>query len=215
MRSRIKVHALLLIIVLSMSSCVNIVNLFKINADKSGTAFIGIEINAVSGLLDLASEYIDNDFKKKITVFPAEADEKLKGLKGVSNIKSYLEVNSGKLGVEFDFKNPKALNTALYALLDKERKCYFPDIIKIRKHKVKIRDVSFYIKEYIEDNNEEMSPLVINYIKYNTVVIFPKKIKSVKNNTGFISYDKKTYSNIVPIKDIMEDKAVMGAIIKY
>ena len=203
-----------ILLLLITSSCITIINKVEINPDKSGTAFIGVEINVLAKFKSLNSD-ISKDEKNTIIKFPEVIKEKLKDIKGISNIKTFGVVNFGRFGVEFDFKNAKALNKAYYRLLDKEYKWYYPSIIKIKARGIKVKNVSPYIKSYIEENKDSFSEDIIKFVDVATVINVPKPIKSVDNDEGSISYNKSIFTYIIPLENIMKDNASMGFRIKY
>lgn len=207
---------LIIVIAISSSSCINLVNHIVINKDKSGTAFIGIEINALSGLINTNTDELDKDSKDKIMNFTTPAMEKIKGIDGISNIKSSGLLKLGKYGLKFSFKNAKALNTAYYRLLDMDYKWYSPAIIKIRNHSVKVKDVSSQIKEYIaEDDSEFLSPTIIEYLNIATIIEVPNNITSVKMDMGETSYNGKTINVIIPLKSVLKEDASVGFKFNY
>ncbi len=208
--------AIILFLSFGMSSCISLLNEIKINSDKSGTAFIGIEVNALAGLINFDNDYIDKDTKNTILDFPNKAKTNLKGIKGISKIITLGKISQGRLGIQFDFKNTRALNSAYYALLDDKKKWYYPNLIKIKKHKVKIKNISPYIRRYINQNKNEMrTPTVMKYIKYRTIIKTPAPIKSINIKQGALSSDKKTMSLIAPLNSIMEEKISVGGNIWY
>ena len=208
--------ALILLLAFTTSSCINLLNEIRINSDKSGSSFIGIEFGALSNFLDLDSDKIDPNIKSNVVNFPNIAKEKLQDIKGISNIKTLGVLSSGRIGIEFDFKNMKSLNKAYYALLNKPKKWFYPDLIKIKSHKVKLKDISSQIKSFVEDNNDNPeNTKFINYLNFRTQVIVPTKITSAKIGNGTIRNNGKTFINNTSLKSIMSDNAHTGVIFNY
>ncbi|MCK5846391.1 MAG: hypothetical protein KAG84_03060 [Bacteroidales bacterium] len=215
---RIRLLSIVLVIILAFvgSSCVNLLNEVKINADKSGSAFIGVEINALSGMINTDSDKLSKENKNSLLGFNAEAEKRLKGVKGISNIRATGALSFGRLGIKFDFENAKALNRAYYSLMDMEYKWYSPKIISIRNHSVKVRNVSSYIKDQVKESDSEFfTSSVMEYLNIATVIEVPNKITSVKMDVGEISYNGKTISIITPLKSVVETDATVGFKFKY
>jgi len=206
----------ILIASMSLSSCITIINKVKVNADKSGTAFIGVEINMFSKLKTLSSDNISAKEKNTIISFPEIAKQKLSGLKGISNIKTYGIVNFGRFGVEFDFKNSKALNKAYYKLMDEDYRWFYPSLIKVKSSMIKVKNLSPYIKSYIEDNEDDLlSPNIIKYVDVATIIELPRQIKYARIGKGAISHNEKIFTNITPLKSIMNEEVSIGFRLKY
>jgi len=204
------------ILLLFTSSCITIINKVKVNEDKSGTAFIGVELNLFAQFKNLSSDNISVDEKNTILSFPEAAKQKLNGIKGISNVKTYGIVNFGRFGIEFDFTNSKALNKAYYRLMDEEYKWYYPSIIKIKNRKLIVNNISPHIKTYIEENDEEfLSSSIIKFVDVATVIELPREIKPSLNANGSISSNERIFTNITPLKDIMEQEVSIGFKLKY
>ena len=207
---------LILLLAFTASSCINLLNEIKINSDKSGTSFIGIEFGALSAFMDLDSKELDPNIKSNVVNFPNIAKDKLQNIKGISNIKTLGVLSSGRIGIAFDFKNMRALNKAYYSLLDKNKKWFYPNIIKIKNHKVKLKNISSQIKSLVEDNNDNpKNAKFINYLNFRTKIIVPTKISSAKIGQGTISNNGKTFINNTSLRAIMNDNAHTGVSFNY
>ncbi|OYT12279.1 MAG: hypothetical protein B6I18_01115 [Bacteroidetes bacterium 4572_112] len=204
------------LLLLFTSSCITIINRVKVNEDKSGTAFIGVELNLFAQFKNLSSDNISVDEKNTILSFPEVAKQKLNGINGISNIKTYGVVNFGRFGIEFNFANSKALNKAYYRLMDEEYKWYYPNFINIKNRKLIVKNISPYIKTYIEENDEEfISSNIIKFVNVATVIELPRKIKASQIDNGSISSNERIFTNITPLKDIMEQEVSIGFKLKY
>lgn len=208
--------ALILLIAFTASSCINLLNEIKINADKTGTSFIGIEFGALSNFLDLDSDKLDPNIKSNVLDFPNIAKDKLQNIKGISSIKTLGVLSSGRIGIEFHFKNMQALNKAYYSLLDMDKKWFYPKLIKIKKHKIKLRDISNHIKSFVEDNNDNPeNSKFINYLNFSTKINVPTKITTAKIGQGTIKNNGRTFINNTSLKSIMSNNAHTGVNFKY
>ncbi len=207
---------LILLLAFTTSSCINILNEIKINSDKSGTSFIGIEFSALSTFLDMGSDELDPDIKSNVINFPNVAKEKLKNIDGISNIRTLGVLSNGRIGIEFDFKNMRALNKVYYSLSNHEKKWYYPNLIKIKNHKVKLKDISSQIKSVVEDNNDNPEyNKFLKYLNFRTQIIVPTTITSEKIGQGTIKRNGKTFINNASLTSIMNNNANTGVVFKY
>ncbi len=199
---------------IGLSSCVELLNEVTINKDKSGTAFIGIRVNALGGLIDMSSDYIDDEIRNSIIHFPSDAQSKLKDIKGIHSIETFTRIGQGRIGIEFQFDNPKALNKAYYKLLGENKKWYYPKLLRIRNHSVKAKNISPYIKRYFQHNESFITKSnLLKYLKYTTVIHTPKKI--METAKGNVAADGKTLLFSVPMKKILNESASCGNYFKY
>lgn len=204
------------VLLLSMASCIELLNVVNINADKSGMAFIGLQVSAIGSLISLSGENLDEETKNSMLTFPSQAASQLSTISGIHNIKTYTKMAQGKIGVEFDFDNAKALNKAYYKLLGKDRKWYFPNLIRINNHKVKTRNITPYIKHYF-DSNESMliETDLLKYMKYTTVISAPEPIKEGSFKRGDLSNNKKDLKYSIPMKNILNESTSTASRFKY
>ena len=203
-------------LLLGTTSCIDFLNEIKINKDKSGSVFIGIEMNAIAGLMITESDKVSPKIKEYIIHFPSESEILIQGIDGISNIESYTQPAQGRIGIGFSFKNQKALNKAYYKLLEMDYKWYSPNIVVIKKHKVKVRNATPYIKDYYDnyaDSFEDNS--IIKYLHYKTVIHVPSSINSFNIERGNLSQDKKVFINRISGKEILELDANSGFSFKY
>jgi hypothetical protein len=205
-----------IVLMLGMTSCIDLLNELTINKDKSGIAFIGIKVNALAGLINMDSDLIDKDVKNSVILFPSQSEARLKGVSGISDIKTFTKISRGKLGIQFKFINQKALNNAYYALLGEDKKWYYPKMLKISNHKVKVHNVSPYIKRYFEQNESILSDGdLLKYLKFTTIIHTPNEIKANSFAKGKLSSDRKTLSYSISMKKILDDKESCGNKLKY
>lgn len=204
------------VLLLNLTSCVDLLNVITINPDKSGTAFIGLQVNAIGGLINLSGENLDEETKNSVITFPSQAASELSTVSGIHNIKTYTKLALGKVGVEFDFDNAKALNTAYYKLLGKDKKWYYPKLISINRHKVKTRNITPFIKHYFDKNESMLTESdMLKYLKYTTVISTPEPIKEGSFKRGDLSKDKKELRYSIPMKNILNESASTANSFKY
>ena len=214
--SKIIVVLSTIFLLLGTTSCIDFLNEIKINKDKSGTVFLGIEMNAIAGLMITESDKVSPKIKEYIIHFPSESAKLLQDVKGISNIESYTQPAQGRIGIGFNFKNQKALNEAYYKLFEMDYKWYSPNMVIIRKHKIKLRNATPYIKEYygeIKDSFEDYT--IVNYLHYKTIIHVPNSINNFSIERGSLSQDKKIFSNRTSGKEIIELNVNSGFSFRY
>jgi len=169
-----------LILSLGLTSCIDLIDEIKLNGDKSGSVFIGIESQLLGSILSMAKEQMDPNAIESLEEFPNDSKDKLKDLKGIQNVKSFSQVSEGRIGISFDFVNAKALNQAYYALLDMEKTWYSPNIVKIGKHKISRRDLT---PQLVKELNKSMPKLkeseYLKYFNLKSIVRLPSESKSI------------------------------------
>ena len=169
-----------LILSLGLTSCIDLIDEIKLNGDKSGSVFIGIESQLLGSMLSMAKEQIDPNAIESLEKFPNDSKDKLKDLEGIQNVKSFNQVSEGRIGISFDFMNAKALNQAYYALLDMEKTWYSPNIVKIGKHKISRRDLT---PQLVKELNKSMPKLkeseYLKYFNLKSIVRLPSHSKSI------------------------------------
>jgi len=171
-----------LLISLSFSSCITILDEIKLNADKSGEVFIGLESEALASVLSMAKDQLSPEIIAQIDQFPNEAKDRLTGIEGIHHISSMEQVQNGRLGISFQFDNPKALNKAYYALMDMEKKWYLPNLIKIKKHKIKRKNITPQLVKQIEENNPDLKDSqILKYLNWKSVIKLPANSTAINN----------------------------------
>lgn len=204
------------VLMLGLTSCIDLLNEITINKDKSGTAFVGIKVNGIAGLINLDNDLLDKDVKNSIVRFPSQSASRIEGIEGISKIETYTKLVQGKLGVQFNFKNQKALNQAYYSLLGEEKKWFYPKMVKVSAHKVKIRNMSPFIKRYFEENDNLLSDNdLLKYLNFTTIIHLPSKVKDDSFKKGKLSKDGQTLSYSINMKKILEENAACGNSMKY
>jgi hypothetical protein len=192
------------------------VHQLDINIDQSGTAFIGIEANALGMFANIANQYLDEKSKKEILQFPLQSANLLKGIDGITNVESLTRIESGKIGVRFRFRNEKALNEAYYALAGIDKKALSPKMVKIAKHKVKLRNMSPFLIRYVEKNYPDIKKE--DYLQYLNVRVKINSLRPIKESTvkqGSLNSDRQSIVYRKSLKEIITEESNMGTHFRY
>ena len=179
-----------IVISLGLSSCIDLLDEITLHDNKSGSVFIGIESELLGSIMKMAKDQIQADKLNNIEHFPNKSKDKLEAIQGISNVNALSQINKGRLGISFDFANPKALNNAYYALVDMEKKWYEPKIVKIGKHKISRPNFTPQIIKQIElENPEFKNSEYLKYLNLKTIIKLPRK------STTAVSGGKKELKN--------------------
>ena len=201
------VWVLSILIGFSFNSCITILDEIRLNADKSGEVFIGLESNALASVLAMAKDQLSPEMIAQIDHFPNEASDRLSGIKGISNVKSLDQVQDGRLGIHFHFDNQKALNNAYYALMDMDKKWYLPNLIKIRKHKIKRKNITPQLVKQIEENNPELKDSqFLKYLNWKSVIKLPSNSTAINNAQSKSEVGNKEVSIRYSLTDLLKNE---------
>ena len=200
---------LILSIIFSMSSCIEIRQEITVNKDLSGSMTLVLDMGALTGnLLNAAEKFINIDFFKKIQTLPNKAVAKIQGMNGISNIKAIDDKGKGMFGLSFDFKDSKTLNQTFYKLFNQKKTIFKPSLLKIKKNQVKLTNITPYINLYYKLNKKDITnEELFKFITYKIVIKLPETLKKVaKNKENLIkqSDDKKILTFSFPVKEIIE-----------
>ena len=168
---------------LTMTSCIDIIDEIVLNKDKSGKVFIGLQSQMLASVMSAARQELGPEMAEQLQSFPAASAEKLKDIKGIHEVNAWDVISEGRLGIAFSFDNPKALNRAYYRLMDMEKKWYHPKIVKIGRHHISRRNITPQLIEQLEENNPDIAAApFIKYLNIRTVLRLPAEAKSVKSD---------------------------------
>ena len=197
------------------SSCIEIVEEIDIQKDLSGTFSFYIDLGALDKLDNkMTGQYLPGDIITTIHEQPAIAYDKLVKVKGISNIKSI--TSGGKYGVSFHFKNPSALNKALYALIDKKKTFFSPKLIKISKHKLLHRDIAPWMRLYLADKaKDQKNQMVLQFVTLSQNFSFPSEIRSSDNPRSKQGKTGNTVSSSYTLLEILTTDISVKEKIRY
>jgi len=205
MRKIVWLFALLLS--LGLTSCIDIIDEINLNADKSGTVFIGLESKMLASIMGMAEEQIDTSTINQFMSFPKESADRLKNIKGVHEINAFDIISKGRIGIGFSFDNPKALNKAYYALLEMEKAWYQPNIVKIRKHKIIRMNLTPQLVKQIEKENPKLKDSeFVKYLNIKTILKLPNNIKEVECADDLRVIDNKEVAMRYSFLEVLKEK---------
>ena len=191
-----------------MTSCIDLMHEITINKDKSGEVFIGFESMALGGLINIDNQYVDEELKKLIINFPIKALNKLKEIEGISKLKAHTQLKTGRIGIQFHFNNPKTLNKAYYALGQMDKKWFYPQIVKINKHRIKIRNITPFVLKKIEEKDKSLlNNELANYVNIKTIIHLPSEVKPTSIKKGKLNKKGTTLTYVIPLKKFINNES--------
>lgn len=105
---------------LACTSCLNIIEEYKINKDGSGTAKLWVDMSEVISMMGMFGDELDSlsegggSMSEIDEMFKSEdLVEPLREMPGISKVKSLNNKDKGIIGLEFDFATIEALNNAI------------------------------------------------------------------------------------------------------
>ncbi len=206
----------LLTMVISMQSCIEIVEEITVNEDQSGTMSLSTGVNGANALFGLVGSFTEITFLDDIEREVAIVVSKLKAQEGISNVQFSKNKSKGNYALSFDFANSKALNNALYAVSDQKKKFFQPSFYKITNNKYRRRNITNWANMLLEKEKENLpDEAIFDLIEYKAVVNIPRPATRVKADDAKISGDKKTVSTRNFISDILDKHINTGIKVKF
>jgi hypothetical protein len=188
----------------------------SINKNKSGNISIKIETENSGLLLDIVNNLIGNSYEDQIKDELTKIASKLKNEKGIENISINLNDSNGEYGISCDFANSADLNRALYKAFGYKKTFFSPGYIKAGSHKLKKKNISPYIEQYLEQENIIIPDnYIMELIDYKCIYHLPNSIKSVSNNKVKITNNSSTATIEFPIEKVLENKVNTGIKIRF
>ena len=195
----------ILMMALSFTSCIDLVEEVTVKKDLSGHYEMRLE---TSGFGDLMNQMGSNISIPQLK----ELDEKMRVLSvqpGISHLKKNIKVNEMQFNISFDFENEKALNNAMYQLAGIEPNMFVKKFLKIKKHKIIRPNLNPYLQRIIEDQDllkQLPSTDLLTYVNYKFIINSAREIKEASNPKAIIQSDKKTLISSYSFKDLIIDK---------
>jgi hypothetical protein len=211
-----RLFPILLILVFSFSSCIEIVEDISINKNKSGNISIKIETGNSGLLLNIVNNLFGNSYEDQIKAELTKIASKLKNEKGIENVDFNISDSEGGYGISCDFSNTADLNRALYKAFGYKKTFFSPGYIKAGSHKLKKKNISPYIEQYLENKNITIPDnYIVDMIDYKCIYHLPNEIKSVSNSKAVMSNEYRTASIEFPIDEVLENKVNTGIKIRF
>lgn len=190
-----------IIIAITFSSCIDLVEEVTINKNLSGHYELRLEAEGLAGMMNMGGQVSMPDMRK--------LDQKLNMLKhqkGIHNVQKKIKLENMKFFISFDFDNEKSLNNAIYTLAEVKPSIFIKKFLKVRKNKVVRPNLNPYLQKFIEEEDlmaQLPSADLLNYVNYKLIVNTPKELRRAKGKKAIIQSNKKTVISSHSFKDIM------------
>lgn len=199
----------LIIMALSLNSCIELVEEIKINSDNSGNYHFYLNHNGLGMVLNL---------------FPLELnleryEQKLRAIEkteGVSNFKMDINPRKAKFSIQFDFENDKTLNRAFYSAANVKKRFSYKNFQKISNSKIKRPNLTPYLIYYIDKHNildEIPNQNWLKYISYRYRIISHSEIHKTNPQNSAINDKLYVYTQLYKVEDILFEKKSTKSII--
>jgi len=207
---------LIIILSVTLTSCIEIIEEITLNKDQSGSISYSLETNELGYLLNNFTNLFDVSIENHLKDKFEELASGLKNKQGINNVDLSIDKRSGSYGLMCDFSNSKDFNSALYEIFGYKKNLFTPGYIKVSKHKFKRINFAPWVKKYFEKEDIQIpAEEVLEMITYKTIINLPDEVKSVKNKTTKLSNNRKTVTQSYKAIDIINNKANVRSRIKF
>lgn len=192
-------YFLLIILVLSLTSCIEIIDDITMNLDGSGTFKYNVNLSSSKVKINsiLALDSLDGKKVPSIEQIQSRADDvlkTLKGKKGISNVKLDANYNDYLFKLSMDFESLEDLENAIKAIVKEEAKEHeIPEL----EHTFISYEENALVRSIPKITIEKAKNLkaaereLLKEGSYTTITRFSKEIDSFENESAKISKNKK------------------------
>jgi len=206
----------IVVILLTFSSCIEVIEEIHINDDKSGSLSYRLESSQIGFLLNKLSKVFDATIEDQLQEKVKEFANLLKQQEGINKIEFTSDPNSMDYELYCEFADSKKLNTALYKVFGYKKNILTPSYLKVSNHKVKKINFSPMLKDYLRDEEIEIpSEYLSGLIYFKSLVYLPMKVKNATGTQVEIIDDKNLVNQTFKLTDVIENKVNVGVKIKY
>jgi len=205
-----------LLIVFSLSGCLEISETIKVNKDRSGKITYKLKSSNTGNFLSKISGLFDISIEDQVVTEAEKFIRQLRNQEGISNIQQDFDKYRGSYSVSFDFVNSKYFNEALYNMAGSKKNIFTPGYIKVKNSRFKKINFSPWIKRYLEKEKIELpaSPLT-ELITFTSIVELPNKIIKVKPKDVIIGKNQKEVKQEFQLIKITSGEANTGIRIRF
>jgi hypothetical protein len=213
-----KILVLMLLSILSFSSCITIYEDITVNNDGSGRIAVKIDLGKIGSNLDNQTSGANMSFITQIKQFPESASKALANCKGISNIEPVTDNKKGIYSLALDFKNSRDLNKAIYMLFGQKKKFYQPSFIKISSHQLNRKNIAPLLKRMVAQQQKEnngFSDLIFPFISLKSTYRLPLNVKKVSNIKAITADNKKIVTTDFTLEELLKTNFDFGIRIKF
>ncbi|WP_420385314.1 hypothetical protein [Roseivirga sp.] len=195
MKTKFFIKTLVIVCLLSTTSCVSFWEKVFLKADGSGTYTFSVDMSNIIGMLAGTEEEMDTDnLLEELNMDEAGTKARLEAINGVSNVRPEFNKETNMLSMVFDFDNIDALNEGISTYLHDstqteviQYEIYSMNGKSIERSGINLLMDTFQksLQETSEEEGEELSEellkMMFSDMYFATELQLEKKIKSFSN----------------------------------
>lgn len=206
----------IVVILLSLSSCIEIIEEIHINEDKSGSLSYRLESSQLGYIFNQLSNLIDIKIEDQLKEKAQDIAILLKQKDGISRVEFNMDPKTMDYELKCNFSDSKKLNAALYEVFGYKKTIFTPSYLKVSSHSAKKINFAPMLKSYLEDEEIEIpSGYLSDVIYFKSAIYLPKKVKKTKGSQVNILAEKNMTSQKFKIRDVIENQVDVGIKIRY
>ncbi len=164
----------LLLIAMSFTSCIELVEEIKINTDLSGKYHLYLKHDGLEFVFKSITQNIDlTELNKRLQILEQQ--------EGIQNLRTNINLKKGIFSIQFNFSDAKNLTRAFYASLGAKKRFYHKSFLKVNQSKIVRPNLRSYLIKYAHKKgliNKIPSERILEYVNYRFRVISPRPIKT-------------------------------------
>lgn len=185
--------ALVLIISLSTSSCMNFFEKIFFNANGSGTYTFTLDMSELKSLAEMTGEDISSaTIKDEMNLDDNEMLQKLSSIEGISNVSTEFDDDNFSLTLGFDFNDINALNVGMSTYLADTTKSEIEmfEFFSMKKKTITRSDINPTLDTFQQTMSDQaegeeaglaMMKMMFSDLHYSSEITTARKIKSFSN----------------------------------
>lgn len=214
-KSRCFTYLLVVVMALSLTSCINIIEKITFNKKGGGTYSITIDMGEMVKMIQMmgGGDSDDDSLLDSLNSGFDEFKNRFEAIEGISNARLEVDKETYEITTLYDFENLEALNSALsqyYQVDDQpvEDKVFFT---RNKKQLVRIDESAFTaaMQEQLKGQGMDIDlSAILGDMYYESILTFQNKIKKV-SDSDYQKLDSKTISlKYYPFKEDDADKSL-------
>lgn len=222
MKSIIQKIIITLLISLTLVSCITFEENYYLKKDGSGSFEFKVDMSQLVGMMK-AFEGMDQGGDEKATEaidFNKEVD-KLKAIKGITNVQVLEDEEKGLFSMSFDFKDYEALNKAHHEALDSTGLDY--DILSKKGNKIFFRQITPGDLAKQADALEEdslsamMGAGMLSQFNYKVNFTLEQEAKSISTEAvnNYATSNKKAFQLNATVQEIVDSPGLMNVELEF
>jgi len=199
-----------------LSGCIEIVETIHVNKDTSGQVEYRVMTSQTNSWLGNFTGLVNNSIEEQLRSEAAKMVNVLKQQKGISNVEYKLGKLSGDFFIRFDFAGSDDFNNALYRMAGAKKTCFSPGYLKIKNHRVKKRNFTPWLKQYLKKEDIEIKQSIISdMLIFSSIIELPSDVRKVKPANLSVSEEMRKVIQRLSFTEILDENKSTGIRLKY